>query len=166
MPVIRRALAAAAFAALAACASVPRAPGELDLAAKRFGAPAPGQATLYVYRNEVFGGLFRMSLELDGAFLGDTAPLTFHWVTIAPGRHTLVGRAENTSVVEFIAGPGQNVFVWQEVKMGLASPRNQLRLVDENAGRVGVSECTLAASPAPAAAAKPATPPGASRTDI
>lgn len=144
MTTARLTLAATALAVLAACASVPRAPPERDLAAKQFGAPMPGQAALYVYRNEAFGGAARMGLLLDGAYLGDTGPKTFHWVTIPPGKHTLVGKAENDAVLEFTAEPGRNVFVWQEVKMGFWSARNRLELVDENVGRPAVAECSLA----------------------
>jgi hypothetical protein len=64
-------------------------------------------------------------------------------VTIKPGKHTLVGKAENESVIEFTATPGQNLFVWQQVK-GLLSPENHLELVDEVRGRAGVEECELA----------------------
>ena len=151
MTILRRTLAAAALAALAACASVPKAPPERDLAAKQFAAPMPGQAALYVYRNESFGAAAKMGLILDGAYLGDTAANTFHWVTVAPGKHTLVGKAENDAVLEFEANPGQNVFVWQEVKMGVWSPRNRLELVDEARGKAAVAECSLAEAGTPAA---------------
>ncbi len=151
MTILRRTLAAAALAALAACASVPKAPPERDLAAKQFAAPMPGQAALYVYRNESFGAAAKMGLILDGAYLGDTAAATFHWVTIAPGKHTLVGKAENDAVLEFEANPGQNVFVWQEVKMGMWAPRNRLELVDEARGKAAVAECSLAEAGTPAA---------------
>lgn len=151
MTILRRTLAAAALAALAACASVPKAPPERDLAAKQFAAPMPGQAALYVYRNESFGAAAKMGLILDGAYLGDTAANTFHWVTVAPGKHTLVGKAENDAVLEFEANPGQNVFVWQEVKMGMWAPRNRLELVDEARGKAAVAECSLAEAGTPAA---------------
>ncbi|HEY6099624.1 MAG TPA: DUF2846 domain-containing protein [Anaeromyxobacter sp.] len=144
MTMTRGALAAAALAALAACASVPKAPPERDLAAKQFAAPMPGQAALYVFRNESMGGAVKMGLVLDGAYLGDTAARTFHWVTVAPGKHTLIGKAENDAVLEFTAAPGQNLFVWQEVKMGVLSARNRLELVDDARGRTGVAECELA----------------------
>jgi Protein of unknown function (DUF2846) len=144
MTFARPAFLAFALLFLAACATVPKAPPERDLAAKQFAAPARGKAALYVFRNESLGSAVRMSLLLDGAVLGDTAAKTFHWVNLAPGKHTLVGKAENESVLEFTAAPGQNLFVWQEVKMGFGSARNQLELVDEERGRAGVAECELA----------------------
>src|SRR3954454_15550414 len=123
MTLLRLALTAAAVAMLAACASVRKADPARDFAGKEFAKPSKGKAALYVFRNDSVGGGARMTLELDGKLLGETGPKTFHWVTIAPGKHTLVGKAENESAVEFTAASGQNLFVWQEVK-GMLSPKN------------------------------------------
>src|SRR5919201_1306212 len=144
MTFVRRALAAAALALLAACASVQKADPGRDYAAKEFAKPSRGKAALYVFRNEAIGGTVKMTLELDGAPLGETGPKPFHWVTIKPGKHKLVGKAQNESVVEFTATSGQNVFVWQEVKNGLMSAENRLEVVDEQTGRAGVEECEMA----------------------
>ncbi len=144
MKLARRALAVFALIFLAACASVPKAPAQLDEAVKQFTPPPKGKAALYVFRNESLGGSVKMTLNLDGQFLGDTAPKTFHWVMIRPGKHTLVGKAENESTLEFTAKAGQSVFVWQEVKMGLLSAGNRLEIVDEERGHAGVAECDLA----------------------
>jgi hypothetical protein len=143
----RRALTTAALLLLAACATVPKASPERDLSAKQFAAPPKGKAALYVFRNESMGGAVKMSLQLDGAPLGETGAKTFHWVTIAPGKHTLMGKAENESAIDFTAKAGENVFVWQEVKMGLFSARNRLQLVDDERGHAGVAECELAEAP-------------------
>ena len=143
MTLLRLVLTAAAVAMLAACASVRKADPARDFAAKEFAKPSKGKAALYVFRNDSVGGGARMSLELDGALLGETGPKTFHWITVSPGKHTLVGKAENESTVEFTATSGQNVFVWQEVT-GFLSPKNRLEVVDEQKGRSGVEDCELA----------------------
>jgi hypothetical protein len=132
------------FVLLAGCASVPKASPERDRSAKQFAAPQNGKAALYVFRNESFGAAIKMSLLLDGKIVGDTAAKTFHWVEIDPGKHTLIGKAENESTLDFDAAPGQKVFVWQEVKLGILSARNKLQLVDDDKGRSGVGECELA----------------------
>jgi hypothetical protein len=141
----RPSLLAAALAAalLAGCASVPKAAPELDLAAKQFQSPKPGQAALYVYRNEAFGAAARMSVLLDGQHVGDTASRSFLLVPVAPGKHQLVSKAENESTLELDAKAGDTYFVWQEVKMGAFSPRSKLQLVDEAKGKAGVAECSL-----------------------
>jgi hypothetical protein len=142
-PTRRTLLAALAAALLAACASVPKAPPERDLAAKQFQPPAPGNASLYVYRHEAFGGAVRMSLLLNGQHVGDTGPRSFVWVGLSPGKHQLVSKAENDSVLELEAQPGATYFVWQEVKMGLMSARSKLQLVDDATGKAGVASCQL-----------------------
>ena len=88
MTFARRVLVSAALAILAACASVQMAATERDFAAKEFAKPSRGKAALYVYRNESIAGTVKMSLQLDGALLGETGPRTFHWVTLSPGKHT------------------------------------------------------------------------------
>ncbi|MGZ6125239.1 MAG: DUF2846 domain-containing protein [Myxococcales bacterium] len=143
MTFARRALAAAALALLAACVTIQKAPTDLDLAVKEFAPPPKGRAALYVFRNESMGATVKMSLNLDGKFLGDTVPKTFYWVPIKPGKHTLVGKAENESTLEFTAKPGQSFFVWQEVKMKLLSAENRLQIVDDERGQAGVAECEL-----------------------
>src|SRR5207245_6079400 len=125
MTFARRVLAAAALAILAACASVPMAATERDFAAKEFAKPSRGKAALYVYRNESIAGTVKMSLQLDGAPLGETGPRTFHWVTITHGKHTLVRKSDNAPLGRFIASSARNLFVWQEVKMGILSAENR-----------------------------------------
>ncbi|HET8538575.1 MAG TPA: DUF2846 domain-containing protein [Anaeromyxobacter sp.] len=153
-------------ALLAACASVPKAPPELDRAAKEFKA-TPGKANLYVFRDESLGAAVKMSVALDGAPLGDTAAKTFLLKTVAPGKHALVSKAENEDTLEFVAKPGENVFVWQEVKMGFGSARSKLSLVDAASAQPRVAQCELAVGgnvplpAAPPAAPAPATEPAA-----
>jgi hypothetical protein len=150
------------FAVLtSACASVPMAPPKLDMAAKEFKA-TPGKTNLYVFRDEGIGGAVRMSVLLDGKLLGDTAAKTFLLTTVEPGAHVLVSKAENDSRLDFTAQPGKNVFVWQEVKMGIMSARSKLQVVDEATAKGRVNSCKLAETTPPppaAAAAKPAPVP-------
>jgi hypothetical protein len=130
-------------------AHVPMATPEQDVAAKQFVA-ASDLANLYVYRNEQLGFAVSMSVLLDGSWLGDTAALTYLHVPISPGDHRVISKTENTSEITFTAEPGKNYFVWQEVKMGMASARSALHLVEEEKGRAAVAECSLAKSNAPA----------------
>ncbi len=144
MTLLRRVAGLAALCLLPACATVPKAAPERDAAAKQFAAPPKGKAALYVFRDESMGGAVKMRLTIDGEPLGETGPKTFHWVSVAPGKHTVVGKAENESTVDFTARAGESVFVWQEVKMGLLGARNSLQLVDPERGHAGVAECELA----------------------
>jgi hypothetical protein len=150
------------LAALATgCASVPMAAKEADLAAKEF-KTVPGRANLYVFRDESMGAAVKMPVVLDGRLLGDTAAKTFLLATLEPGPHSLLSKTENDARLDFLAQPGKNVFVWQEVKMGLLAARSALHLLDEASARERVNACSLAVSePPPLPAAGPAKQPAA-----
>lgn len=60
---------------LGGCASVPMANPEQDAKIKTFAAK-PDKAALYVYRNETFGAAIKMTVMLNGNYLGDTASKT------------------------------------------------------------------------------------------
>jgi hypothetical protein len=129
-----------ALAALASgCASVPEASPEQDQAAKTFKAPRD-RAGVYVFRNETMGAAIKLHVLMDGKYLGETASKTYFYEEVAPGSHTVTGKAENESSVTFQAVAGKLYYIWQEIKMGLFQPRNELQLVDEATGRAGVLE--------------------------
>lgn len=127
---------------LGGCASVPKASVERNAQAKTFTPPA-GKANIYVYRNESMGGAVKMDVDLDGKTVGQTAAKTFFMLEVAPGKHTLVSKAENDSMLEVDTEAGKNHFVWQEVKMGIMYARNKLQMVDEPTGKAGVAECEM-----------------------
>jgi hypothetical protein len=131
---------ALAVAITSGCASVEMADASADTSAKSFAAPQGGKAGVYIYRNETFGAAIKLNVALDGKDLGQTASKTYFYEEVAPGQHTVVGRAETESRVTFDAIAGKLYFIWQEVKMGLMQARNQLQLVDEATGRAGVLE--------------------------
>lgn len=139
--------AVVATVALSGCASVPMADHQADVRAKTFAPPTDGKANLYVYRNEVFGGAVKLTLVLDDKVIGDTGPNTYVLRQISPGKHTLVSKSENDAKLALDAKAGRNYFVWQEVKMGLFSPRTALHEVDAATGEKGVRECELIKSP-------------------
>jgi hypothetical protein len=138
-------IAAAALlcASLVGCASVNMGDAKQDAAAKTFSAPA-GKAGLYVFRNESMGAAIKMDVSIDGQAVGQTAANTFLYKEVAPGKHTIASKAENTDTLEVDAKPGMLYFIWQEVKMGILSARSKLQLVDEAKGKKGVMETKLA----------------------
>lgn len=134
--------ALAVISSLAGCASVPMGSQQQDAAAKQFHAPAD-KAGLYVYRNETFGSALTLQVKLDNAPLGATAAHTYFYKEVAPGKHTLVSEGDDQGLV-IDAKPGKNLYVWQEIKMGFASARTKLHLMDEATGQKAVRECKLA----------------------
>ncbi len=128
---------------LVGCASVQMGDANRDAELKKFAAPA-NNGGIYVYRNETMGAAFRMAVELDGQPLGETAAHTYLYKEVAPGKHTITSKAENTDSVEVEVKPGKLNYIWQEVKMGGFSPRSKLHVVDEAEGQKGVRESSLA----------------------
>lgn len=131
--------------AFVGCASVPMGDPKQDAALKTFQVPA-GKAGIYVYRNETMGAAIKMDVLVDGQNIGETAANTYLYREVAPGKHTVASKAENTDTVEVDVKPGTLAFIWQEVKMGLMVARTKLHVVSEQEGKKGVMETKLAVS--------------------
>ncbi|MFC0348857.1 DUF2846 domain-containing protein [Undibacterium danionis] len=127
---------------LTGCASVQMAPSNEDAQAKNF-TVNPQSAKLYIYRNEFMGQSIKMPVELDGKEIGKTISKSFLVATVAPGKHSLLSKAENDSSLEIDTEAGKNYYIWQEIKMGFLSARSKLQLVDAAQGQAGVRESKL-----------------------
>ena len=127
------------------CASVPMAPTPADTEAKTF-VVKPDKASIYLYRNETFGGAIAMTVTLDGKVAGRTGPQTYFLWEVDPGPHEVASHAENVETLKLDTEAGKAYYVWQEVKMGMWMARSRLQLMDEAAGRQGVAECKRAQS--------------------
>lgn len=136
-------VAAAVAVNLVGCASVNMGTPQQDAAVKAFKAPAD-KAAIYVYRNESMGAAVKMDVAIDSQPVGQTAAKTFLYKEVAPGKHVVESKAENTDKVEVDAKPGMLYFIWQEVKMGALYARTKLHLVGEDEGKKGVNETKLA----------------------
>ena len=130
----------ALLALLSGCASVPMTSNEEDAQAKTY-AVKPGKANIYVYRNETMGAAITMSVSLNGRIQGQTAAKTYFLFEVDPGNYDITSHTENVETLRVAAASGKNYFIWQEVKMGLMTPRSTLHQVDEATGRKGVEEC-------------------------
>jgi hypothetical protein len=133
------------LASLAGCASVPMGDPKQDAAYKTFRI-SPDKAGIYVFRNESIGGAVKMDVLIDGRNIGETAAKTYMFTEVAPGKHTVSSKAENTDTLEVDVKPGTLAYIWQEVKMGLMFARTKLHLVSEQEGKKGVLETSLAIS--------------------
>jgi len=128
---------------LVGCASVPMGDAKQDAVLKTFSVPAD-KAGVYIYRNEQLGGAYKMDVEIDGETIGQTAVNTYLYKEVAPGKHTISSKAENTDSMEIEAKLGTLSYIWQEAKLGFSSVRTKLHLVDETEGKKGVLETKLA----------------------
>lgn len=138
-------LAVVISAVLTGCASVPMGDPARDTALKSFQV-APNRAAVYVYRNESMGAAVKMDVMVNGEKIGETAANTYLYKEVAPGKHTISSKAENTDTLEVDLKPGTIAYLWQEVKMGLLYARTKLHLVNEQQGKKGVLETKLAVS--------------------
>lgn len=130
--------------ALVGCAQVPRASVDQEAKAKQF-APQAETASLYIYRDELFGGAISMPVNLNNQNLGYTGPKSFFYLNVAPGRYTIESMAENQATISIDVEAAKNYFVWQEVKMGLFQARSNLTQTDEARGRQGVQASKMIA---------------------
>ena len=139
-------LLTAAFIALTlvGCTSVLMGNAKQDAALKVFTVPAD-RSGIYVYRiGSILGAMVKMDVTVDGTFIGQTASNTYLYKEVTPGKHTVTSKAENTDSIDIEAMPGTLIYLRQEVQMGILYARNKLRLVDEVAGKKGITETTLA----------------------
>jgi Protein of unknown function (DUF2846)/Short C-terminal domain len=162
---ICRAILIAVILLLYGCVSVPMAAIEEDAKAKDFSL-TPGKASLYIYRNELFGGAVPMTVIINGRTLGQSAPQTYYRLSLIPGQYTVESHAENVSKLALSLQAGKNYFVWQEVKMGFFFARSLLQEVDEKTGRAGVMESKLAASAIADSEIRPLDKPMAADTPV
>jgi len=138
-------VAVALLLLVSGCASVPMASKEEDAAAKSFRVP-PGKGRVYVYRNEFMGRQVKIPITLDGKLMGSTLAKTFFAFDVSPGSHEVGCVGENPAKATVDVKPGEAVYVWQEIKMGMWAARCAMNVVDEKKGRKDVSDCSLAAS--------------------
>ena len=137
---------------LTACASVEMAENNADISAKKFLPPPDGKASLYIYRNEIFGNTITKQVLLNGIVIGETAGQTYFHLNLQPGRYFIASPAGRSLFLESGTTGGRNTtidlqggktyFVWQEIKAGGPA---WLQIVNETTGKQGVKESELIA---------------------
>jgi len=138
-------LAAVLVALVSGCASVPMASLEEDAARKEFNAPTDGKAGLYIYRNSNFGSAVKKNIYVDQQFIGQTAPMVYHYVELDEGEHIVTTESEfGNNDILLKAESGVNYFVRAFMKMGLMVAGADIEEVDEAEGKKGVMACKLA----------------------
>jgi len=120
---------------------------EEDIARKGFSYPSQDVAGLYIYRNSIVGGALKKTLYIDGEIIGESAPMTYFYWDIQPGRHVLSTESEfsDNSFSLDVEG-GKNYYVHHYIKLGVFVGGANLKLVSEEEGKKGVLECKLAHS--------------------
>lgn len=125
------------------CASVPMADSKRDEAAKKFTA-RPDMANVYVYRTSRFASAVKYPVALDGKLLGELPGKTFIVTTVPPGAHQIYVSGEKPEIQSFTAQAGKNHFVKVSPRMGWASARANVEIMnDEKEAMSDVDSCSL-----------------------
>ena len=82
-----------------ACAAVPMASQGDDAAGKTFAAPQPGTGSVYIYRDDVIGGLRVVEITEGQRLIGDLASHTWLRVDLTPGAHAIRCKFESPAVL-------------------------------------------------------------------
>lgn len=128
------------------CASVPMANKAESDQAKSFAAPPEGQSGLYIYRDSNYGGALKKDIWVDGKCIGESAPKTFFYTTVAgDATHTISTESEfSPNNLELFVKSGVNYFIRQSIKMGVFVGGAKLQVVEEKQGVNAVKGLTLA----------------------
>jgi S1-C subfamily serine protease len=128
------------------CTSTPLASSERDEQSKKF-APATDKASLYIYRNQLYGYLASIPITINGKMIGNTAAKTYFRVNLPSGTYIVESAIQNVSSISVDVESGKNYFIWQELKMGsVGGLECVLRQMDEDTGRSGVLQSKQIAS--------------------
>lgn len=118
---------------------------ESDATSKTF-ATQNNKGSIYIYRNENFGGAIPMEVTINGKLIGHTAAKTYFHFNVDPGEYKIESHAENVSSLTLPVQASETYFIWQEVKMGVWKARSNLQQVEKSIGRSGVLESKLIAA--------------------
>ena len=125
---------------LSACASVPMASRDADAAGKTFAPPPPGSATLYLYRESIFGAAYTVGLSVGQRSLGALAPDTWFRIDVEPGTYDVRCTTPEASASKSVQiAPGETRFVEAAIRMGFVEPRCAVFEVAPEKGRSAVT---------------------------
>lgn len=118
---------------------------EEDYLKKEFNAPSENTSGLYIYRDMRMGSALKKEVFVNDQSLGKTAPMTFFYTEVAPGKHKVSTQSEfGLNHLELETEAGKNYFIRQYIKMGFLVGGSALKQVSEEKGRNGVLRCNLA----------------------
>lgn len=139
-------LAAFTSSLLVGCASVPMEDKNASAEAKRFAAPAPGNAGLYIYRNSGVGGSLKKDIWVDDKCIGESAPKVFFYEQVKGDIEHKISTESEFSPNDLLVKTesGKNYFIKQYIKMGVFVGGANLELVDEKEGKADIAKLELA----------------------
>jgi hypothetical protein len=124
---------------LSACASVPMSSRDADAAGKTFAPPPPGSATLYLYRESIFGAAYSLALSVGQRNLGALAADTWFRIDVEPRTYDIrctTPEASDSRSIQIASG--ETRFVEAAIRMGFVAPRCAVFEVAPEKGRSAV----------------------------
>lgn len=115
--------------------------------AKKYSAPLPGNANLYIFRAGNIGQALKKDIWLNGECIGASANNVFFFTEImAEGaQHEISTESEfSPNHLLFTAESGKNYFVEQYIKFGVFVGGANVRLIDEAEARNKIAKLKLA----------------------
>lgn len=136
------------LSSLSSCVNIPLSSESEDVEAKKFIVPV-GQSTIYVFRNEYYGGSHKFGITIDSKLVAQSAPFTYFKWDVEPGRHLVSCRDGENRTVEVFTKVGKVTFVKQEVFMSTSGLGCTVYEVSDEDGRAGVGASKLGKSVPP-----------------
>jgi hypothetical protein len=96
---------------------------------------------IYVLRPTIFAGGIPMKVRNDDKLIGRTGPKGYLCWERNPGKTQIIGTSENTSVLDVNLKKGLAYYIQQHVQLGFLIARNKLSLLNEDEGKLKVSQC-------------------------
>lgn len=108
--------------------------------------PPEGKALVYIIRHKSMGMLAKLNLYIDKKVIGQTKGKQFLYTFLDPGKHLIISRGENASVLPVELEAGKTYFFHQQPKMGLITIRSKLSKIEEQEAKRYLSYCRLSKS--------------------
>ena len=131
---------------LSGCATVDLEDAAMDVAAKKFNPPSPGNSGLYIFRNMGVGTALKKDIRLNGECIGESAPSIYFYNEVAGNQeHEISTESEfSPNKVYLPTLAGKNYFVENFITMGAFVGGANLRIIEEAEGKDAVMKLKLA----------------------
>jgi hypothetical protein len=102
-----------------------------------------GKALLYIVRPNYVGAAINFKVSIDGEYIGLTKGKNYIYTYVAPGKHTILSKAENKEELDLLFEEGQTYYIEQVPKMGMIKARNKLIKLNVDEGVEKLNKCRL-----------------------
>lgn len=127
------------------CASVQMDSEEDDKIAKEFKVPTNNSSGVYLYRDDVVGASLKKSFWVDGVYFGESAPRTYFYFELEPGKHVISTESEfGENHLGINLEPNTLTFINQIIKFGVFVGGSKLKVKDHETGKNELNSCKKA----------------------